>query len=109
MATGFEKFASKTLSEGPLSLTKPTEESKIGTVTRTPGVRKERPVETVEEPAPAPVKPQKVEKDEKLFQMTIQIKYSTKDLLDEMKFRQKKSFKELAEEAFADLYAKYNK
>lgn len=104
MPTGFDKFSKRALEEEPITINnrrggaaqaepeKTPEAKDVAKLSR--AVRKEE-----EKPA---------EKKE-LFPLTIQIEMTTKRKLDELKFTQQKKLKELAEEAFEDLYNKYHK
>ena len=92
-----EKFTKKVLSEDGIKIGKPaaSEAAAIEKHAAAAGVGEGR----------KPVSADSGD-DEKEFQVTIKIKMSTKRKLDELKYIHRRSFKELAEEAFADLYVK---
>lgn len=127
MATGFEKFSKKAMSEGGISLVPAAQQT-----VAEPEQTKKEPVEKkeiaklvtvmenrggdtpqVEKPAKAPKKVVKAKKEdgekEETFQMTIVIKMELKRKLDELKYLQRMSYKEIAEEAFEAIYKKYTK
>lgn len=136
MATGFEKFSKKALSEEPISLItkkekpaaaqtsqpeeKPTA-AVAGRVNRNPvpeTIQAEVVVPAVTTAATAEGEGSAASKrgrrpkpdtGEEIFAMSIKVRMSTKLKLDELKFRQRMTIQDLCEEAFADLYDKYTK
>ena len=105
MATGFDKFSKKALAEEGISILNKGSLNKADETAH-------------QEPAPTQKATRAAEKrgyssaaaeKEETFQMTIVVRMDTKRMLDEMKFHQRRSYKELAEEAFKDLYKKYEK
>jgi len=119
MATGFEKFKDKALNESGIKINRgglneeSPEKREVEKFSRTTEVgtseRRSRMIVEQEpvQATPAVAKEEKAKKEE-LFQLTIKIQNSTKDKLEWLKYTQKKKLMELAEEAFEDIYRKYN-
>lgn len=101
MPTGFDKFRKKTLSEGPIMISKPEQgsEAREAVVANIPETKKAE-----EKTAYAPVKKKKEAED--LVPFNAQMARDTKKLLDEMKFRSGQTIRELIDEAVKDLYKK---
>jgi len=105
MPTGFDKFSKRALEEEGISINNRRGAATAAAVPEKPeekAVAKLSRAVKIEEPA-------QPEEKKKLFPLTIQIEIETKRKLDELKFTQEKKLKDLAEEAFADLYAKYHR
>lgn len=103
MPTGFDKFSKKALAEEGISLkpktaAQPEQE-------KTPEEKEVKKLTATVRAGEKKAKKEEAPKEE-TFQMTIVIKMDTKRKLDELKFVTRKSYKELAEEAFEDLYRK---
>lgn len=83
MPTGFDKFSKKALDEAPITIARRADakEEKI-----------EQPVQEV---------------PEKETFISVKVKISTKDKLEELKYLYKKNLRCLTEEAIDDLYEKY--
>lgn len=101
MSTGFEKFKEKTLSESGITIDKPkpvkekAEEGKqIKKLAEAAGIKRRG-------------RPRTMQSDENTFQMTIIIQMEQKRKLDKLKYIYQRSYKQLAEEAFEDLFRKY--
>lgn len=113
MPTGFDKFSKRALEEQPITINsrkaEPAPEVPVRTPEEKPAAKMSRAVRIEEaKPAePAAKKEAKETEKKELFPLTIQIEMTTKRKLDELKFTQQKKLKELAEEAFEDLYRKY--
>ena len=106
MPTGFDKFSKRALEEEPITIN-----NRRGAAAPAPAEQPAAPeAKEVAKLSRAIRKdePKPAEKKE-LFPLTIQIEMTTKRKLDELKFTQQKKLKELAEEAFEDLYKKYSK
>ncbi len=107
MPTGFDKFRKKTLSEGPIMISKPEQgsEAREAVVANIPETKKaEEKTAYAPVAAPAPVKKKKEAED--LVPFNAQMARDTKKLLDEMKFRSGQTIRELIDEAVKDLYKK---
>jgi hypothetical protein len=107
MPTGFDKFKKKTLSEGPIMISKAEKgsENREEAVAAKTEVR-EAEVKTVSEQAPATAPVKKKKEVEDLVPFNAQMARETKKLLDEMKFRSGQTIRELIDEAVKDLYKK---
>lgn len=108
MATGFEKFASKTLKEEPIALDGKAKQPEIVRPAAPVAQRASRTAEPAPQPVAAPVAPVVEEPKEEVITMTLQVSKEVRAIMDEFKYRQKRSYRALVEEAMNDLKAKYN-
>lgn len=102
MATGFEKFSKKTLTESGIELERKPESEKTPVTAATT----KKPTEQKPKRQYTAKGSEMTVNGEQIFQMTIQVPMQTKRMLDELKYIHQRSYRELAEEAFNDLYDK---
>lgn len=109
MATGFEKFSKKALTEDPIRIEGPTKTKEESEETR-----KAEPAKTMVKrratlrTAPEEKRTRRREQKEGLETVTLRLSSDTKRKLDEMKFRSRRLLWELVDEAINDLYEKFN-